>query len=98
MKHLLYGGFLLLLVLATVSCGSTSPKNHEADTQNLVVAAASNLTDAFAEVGPRFTTRTGIRVVFSYGATAELAKQIENGAPVLSTYSGGCSSYRQRSS
>jgi len=45
------------------------------------VAAASNLTDAFAEVGPRFTSKTGIRVVFSFGATADLARQIENGAP-----------------
>lgn len=46
-----------------------------------MVAAAANLTDAFAEVGPRFTSKTGIRVVFSYGATADLSKQIENGAP-----------------
>jgi molybdate transport system substrate-binding protein len=47
----------------------------------LIVAAAANLTEAFAEVGPLFTTKTGIRVVFSFGATADLAKQIENGAP-----------------
>ena len=46
-----------------------------------MVAAAANLTDAFAEVGPRFTGKTGLRVVFSFGATADLAKQIENGAP-----------------
>lgn len=45
------------------------------------MAAASNLTDAFAEVGPRFTSKTGIGVVFSFGATADLARQIENGAP-----------------
>lgn len=45
------------------------------------MAAAANLTDAFAEVGPRFTDKTGIRVVFSFGGTADLAKQIENGAP-----------------
>lgn len=45
------------------------------------MAAASNLTDAFTEVGPRFTSKTGIRVVFSFGATADLARQIENGAP-----------------
>jgi len=45
------------------------------------VAAAANLTDAFAEVGARFTSKTGVRVVFSFGATADLAKQIENGAP-----------------
>ena len=49
--------------------------------KELVVAAAANLTEAFGEIGFRFTAQTGIRVVFSFGATAELAKQIENGAP-----------------
>jgi molybdate transport system substrate-binding protein len=47
----------------------------------LLIAAAANLTDAFTEMGSAFTSKTGIRVVFSFGATAELAKQIENGAP-----------------
>lgn len=51
------------------------------DPPELTIAAASSLTDAFAEIGPRFTSQTGIRVVFSFGATADLAKQIENGAP-----------------
>src|SRR5882724_3450645 len=68
-------------VLVSVSCHSQSTKNSQADGSELVVAAAANLTDAFAEVGPRFTGKTGIRVVFSFGATADLAKQIENGAP-----------------
>jgi molybdate transport system substrate-binding protein len=45
------------------------------------VAAAANLTDAFAEVAKQFTAETGVRVVYSFGATADLAKQIENGAP-----------------
>jgi molybdate transport system substrate-binding protein len=47
----------------------------------LTVAAAANLTDVFAEVGSAFKAKTGIEVVFSYAATAELAQQIENGAP-----------------
>ena len=45
------------------------------------VAAAANLSEAFTDLGRRFTERTGIRVVYSFGATADLAKQIENGAP-----------------
>lgn len=68
-------------MLVAVSCRSGTPKTEQADSEGLVVAAASNLTDAFAEIGPRFTSKTGIRVVFSFGATADLAKQIENGAP-----------------
>jgi molybdate transport system substrate-binding protein len=45
------------------------------------VAAAANLTDAFGELGQAFTSQTGIRVTYSFGATTDLAKQIENGAP-----------------
>lgn len=69
-----------LLILAA-ACKSETDKNGQTESQNLTIAAASNLTDAFAEIGPRFTSKTGIRVVFSFGATADLAKQIENGAP-----------------
>jgi molybdate transport system substrate-binding protein len=45
------------------------------------VAAAANLTDVFAEVGRAFKAKTSIDVVFDYGPTAELAQQIDNGAP-----------------
>jgi molybdate transport system substrate-binding protein len=45
------------------------------------VAAAANLTDVFGEVGRAFKARTGVGVIFSYGSTAQLAQQIENGAP-----------------
>ena len=72
---------VVCLVLITVSCQPPSLKNSQANRPELVVAAASNLTDALAEIGPRFTTKTGIPVVFSFGATADLARQIENGAP-----------------
>lgn len=47
----------------------------------IIVAAAANLTDAFGELGRRFTARTGVRVTYSFGATADLARQVENGAP-----------------
>jgi molybdate transport system substrate-binding protein len=69
------------LVLISLSCHFQSSKNSQADRSGLVVAAAANLTDAFAEIGQRFTSETGIPVVFSFGATADLARQIENGAP-----------------
>ncbi|HEV2883652.1 MAG TPA: molybdate ABC transporter substrate-binding protein [Pyrinomonadaceae bacterium] len=72
--------WLACVLLATVSCGrQASPESSKQP--ELVVAAAANLTEAFEEIGRRFTSQTGIRVVFSFGATADLAKQIENGAP-----------------
>jgi molybdate transport system substrate-binding protein len=45
------------------------------------VAAAANLVDVFQKVGGAFKERTGIEVTFSYGSTAQLTHQIENGAP-----------------
>jgi molybdate transport system substrate-binding protein len=72
---------LCLLLLHFAGCQRQSSDSGQSNHPEIVVAAAANLTDAFAEVGSRFTSKTGIRVVFSFGGTAELAKQIENGAP-----------------
>ncbi len=47
----------------------------------LTVAAAANLMDVFGEVGRAFQAKTGVEVIFSYGSTAQLATQIDNGAP-----------------
>src|SRR6266550_5699216 len=69
------------LALALSNCHLQTQNKQPAVPVELLVAAAANLTDAFVEIGSRFTSKTGIRVVFSFGATAELAKQIENGAP-----------------
>ena len=78
MKRELITCALLIVTLAGAGCRSEATKNGQ---QDLTIAAASNLTDAFAEIGPKFTSKTGIRVVFSFGSTTDLAKQIENGAP-----------------
>ncbi|MDX6692645.1 MAG: molybdate transport system substrate-binding protein [Blastocatellia bacterium] len=78
---------LSLLSLALISslliagCSRRDTSNIQDGGREINVAAASNLTDAFAELGKQFTARTGVRVVYSFGATADLAKQIENGAP-----------------
>jgi molybdate transport system substrate-binding protein len=66
-----------LLMSGMCACGGTEPSTND----EIVVAAAANLTDVFEEMGRRFTTKTGIRVVNSFGATGDLAKQIENGGP-----------------
>lgn len=69
---------LCVLLLAADGCGGDGDR---AGGDEIVVAAAANLTDAFGEIGRRFTARTGVRVTLSFGATADLAKQIEGGAP-----------------
>ncbi|CAN5409346.1 molybdate ABC transporter substrate-binding protein [soil metagenome] len=64
-----------LLALPT-ACGSRSV------TPEIVVAAASDLTFAFRELGERFETETGTRVLFTFGSSGQLAQQILHGAPV----------------
>src|SRR5438552_3916799 len=76
---------IIVLVVAAIFCFSIGcsrqPVDKQADASEITVAAAANLTDVFAEIGKSFTAKTGIRVTFSFGATADLAKQIENGGP-----------------
>src|SRR5918911_1131959 len=71
---------LLVSLCLNLGCDRRS-LNGPGSVQEINVAAAANLTDAFAEVARQFTADTGVRVVYSFGATADLAKQIENGAP-----------------
>lgn len=68
---------LALSVVLLMSCSQSQP----APAPQITVAAASDLTQVFTEVGRAFTARTGVKVVFSFGSTAKLATQIENGAP-----------------
>lgn len=52
-----------------------------AETSELRVAAASNLTIVAPQLAAAFLRTTGIRVVFSFASTSQLARQIEEGAP-----------------
>ena len=45
------------------------------------VFAAASLTDALTEIGADYEARTGEQVVFNFGASSTLARQIEQGAP-----------------
>ncbi|HEY0322170.1 MAG TPA: molybdate ABC transporter substrate-binding protein [Pyrinomonadaceae bacterium] len=72
----------LLLASACLNPGcARRSSTGQGNATEINVAAAANLTDAFAEVARQFTAETGVRVVYSFGSTADLAKQIENGAP-----------------
>ena len=46
------------------------------------VAAAASLADALKEIGAAYTAATGDKPVFNLGASSNLARQIEEGAPI----------------
>ena len=50
--------------------------------REIVVGAAISLKEAFNGLGGLFQRRTGTKVVFSFGASGELERQIEAGAPI----------------
>jgi molybdate transport system substrate-binding protein len=70
--------FMIAFWLPLAACSSPRPQESS---REITVAAAANLTNVFEELGKQFTSETGIRVVFSFGATADLSKQIENAGP-----------------
>jgi molybdate transport system substrate-binding protein len=73
--------FLILALLAAHGCRAREEERGATVGPEIVVAAAANLSDAFVEMCRRFTARTGVRVILSFGATGDLARQVENGAP-----------------
>ena len=65
-------------VLALSALGSLP-----AQAADLMVAAASSLTNAFTEIGKAYEqARPGTRVLFNFGASGQLLQQISRGAPV----------------
>jgi molybdate transport system substrate-binding protein len=68
---------LLIILLFGPACrDTTAPAGAE-----ITVAAASDLTPAFEEIRREFQASHGTRVVFVFGSTGLLTRQIENGAP-----------------
>jgi molybdate transport system substrate-binding protein len=62
----------LLSLLLLASCAQKSA---------VQVFAAASLTDALTEIGARYERESGQRVVFNFGASSTLARQIGEGAP-----------------
>src|ERR1041385_1673399 len=73
----------LVLALACVTaCKHQSPATtNTASRDEITVAAAADLTPAFEELGREFEAATKTKVVFVFGSTGLLTRQIENGAP-----------------
>ncbi len=83
----LLAGLALFLLAACAAPANVRPTERPAGasaaqtTSELTVAAASDLTLAFQELGALFEQQTGTRVIFNFGSTGQLAQQIERGAP-----------------
>src|SRR5215207_9556990 len=75
----LLSALLLTLVCAAAAC---KDKSSVSSPQELTVAAAADLTPAFEELGREFESIHKIKVVFVFGSTGMLTRQIENGAPM----------------
>lgn len=69
----------LVTLLCVVSACKDQPSNTS---QELTVAAASDLMPAFEEIGREFESAHKRKVVFVFGSTGMLTRQIENGAPM----------------
>lgn len=66
-----------------VACSTRTPRPKPQPEKNeIVVAAAISLREAFLGLGRTFHEQTGANVHFSFGASGELEKQIEAGAPI----------------
>ena len=69
--------------LVTLLCVFSACKDKPSNTsQDLTVAAASDLMPALEEIGREFESAHKRKVVFVFGSTGMLTKQIENGAPM----------------
>ncbi len=58
------------------------PPSVSAQNRPIVVGAAISLKESFSEIGGVYERRTGTKITFTFGASGELEKQIEAGAPV----------------
>jgi molybdate transport system substrate-binding protein len=67
-----FGSVLLLAVAFTTIAACAAP---------IVVFAAASLTDCLKEISSKYSRQTGEQVVFSFGASSVLARQIQEGAP-----------------
>jgi molybdate transport system substrate-binding protein len=68
----------LLFATPGISVAQSAARGTQPD---LIVLAASSLTDALNEIAPAFSNATHRGVKLSYAASSALARQIEGGAP-----------------
>jgi molybdate transport system substrate-binding protein len=75
--------FFALIIIVTACSGlSCGHSDHSEAAREILVSAAASLKDAFRQISERHEERTGTKVIFNFGASGVLQKQIESGAPV----------------
>jgi molybdate transport system substrate-binding protein len=80
MKRKLVVGLMTAMVILGVFWVKAAKAVAE---QDLIVSAAASLTNAFQEIGQKFSSANpGTKVVPNFAASGALLQQIENGAPV----------------
>jgi molybdate transport system substrate-binding protein len=78
----LFVALMLTALLIVSGCNRVATETDETNPRMLYVAAAADLMPAFEELGREFEKSTGIHIVYNFGSTGMLARQIENGAPI----------------
>lgn len=73
---------LALAVAAGPACSKSSPSGGDAKVTQIAVAAASDLSKAFEELGAAWKVKSGVTPVFQFGSSGLLARQVKEGAPV----------------
>src|SRR6476660_3628551 len=73
---------VIIFALCVIGLISACKNKSETAARELHVAAAADLIPAFEEIGHEFEATHKIKVVFSFGSTGLLSRQIENGAPM----------------
>ncbi len=88
---------LLGVIFVLCACAPTGFQDSSKDSaEELHVAAASDLYDAFTEMGEKFKGATGIEVTFSFGSTGQMTQQIEQGASSYDVFAAAHESYIDR--
>jgi molybdate transport system substrate-binding protein len=76
-SHYFFVSFIVIVLSLVPGCDRRTPTANE-----LHVAAAADLIPPFEEIGKEFESTHKTKVVFSFGSTGLLTRQIENGAPM----------------
>lgn len=77
-RRLLLGLAVAASVVLTTGCGAPAAP---ADGATLTVFAAASLKQTFTTLGTRYETASGTKITFSFGGSADLVTQLQQGAP-----------------